>query len=191
MSFSGATNQTDLEQLHDFSALRGSTALSTGALDTNGNVWFARQWNGTPIRVRIELIILLLQRELAGHRHDCHVPCVENFGCEFHAVSELRLVRCRFWNLKIPLRRRLFAEIDQIVFPRLAAVFGMRPVNRVNAFGGRVGENFFKKREARRTLAFEHAAFGPPENLVIALESFAVAAVSAGDGETFKSDDQV
>ena len=66
----------------------------------------------------------------------------------------------------------------------------MRLVNRLNALGGRVGENFFQKRQTRRTLAFEHAAFGPPENLVIALVGFAVAAISAGDGGVPKAEDK-
>src|SRR5205085_5925067 len=54
-------------------------------------------------------------------------------------------------------------------------------VNRLDALGGRVVEHFFQKREARGALAFEHAAFGPPKNLVVALVSFAVPDVSARD----------
>ena len=94
-------------------------------LDVNRHERFAGERDVPSILVGVSIIVLFLECEFAGHRRHGHVPSIEDFNGELHAVGGLEFAQRRLGNLKLPIRRRLLAEINQIVFSRLAADFGM------------------------------------------------------------------
>jgi len=80
----------------------------------------------TATLVGVEIAVSFFEREHAGHRRHRHVPGVEHINGEFHAFGGwLAFVLRRLWQFEFPTARRLFAEIDEIIIGRAAAVFGM------------------------------------------------------------------
>ena len=63
-----------------------------------------------------DIVVLFVNREDVVHWRDGHVPGVEDFRFEFHAVAQLRL-----GQFKNPICRLLPAKINQVVFTGLAA----------------------------------------------------------------------
>ena len=73
----------------------------------------------------------------------------------------------RFWQLELLGPRLGFAQIDEVVFAGLAAIFGILPlIDWFDSFRRAVLENLSKVREARWALPAENSTFGPPENVI-------------------------
>jgi hypothetical protein len=140
--------------------------LFLGALHANGDVGPAGKVDFATLFVAVKIISFLLQSEYSRHCSRGHVPGIQNFSFEFHAILNGALSLGRFGKSEFPRCGLCLPEVYEIIFARLAAVFRILPlINRLNSFRRAVFEDLAKEGEAGRALAAENPTFGPPKNV--------------------------